>query len=164
MRKKSKTGAPGQYLRETVFGFERDECLFWPFGTSNGYAVIGKEYVHRMVCEHANGPSPSPKHHAAHSCGNGHLACVSKRHLSWKTAIENAADRKIHGTEAWGERNGHARLSAADVAVIRGLNGTMMQKEIAKMFGICNSHVSVICSGGAWKHTFTQDQANTNGK
>lgn len=83
--------------------YEGDDCLTWPFLKSpRGYArmhVNGRDKrVSRLVCEEAYGTPPTPDHHAAHSCGKGHLACVTKRHLRWATPVENAADKIIHGT------------------------------------------------------------------
>lgn len=81
-----------------------DECLIWPWEESRidqGYArasfrgqVMG---AHRAMCIMAHGDPPFPKAEAAHSCGNGHMACVNPRHLRWATRAENMADVKLHG-------------------------------------------------------------------
>lgn len=91
-----------RFYREVVLPYEGDECIAWPFSrTSSGYGKIylGGQHliVSRLSCEEANGAPPTPEHQAAHSCGNGHLGCVTKRHLSWKTSLGNAADKKHHG-------------------------------------------------------------------
>ena len=99
-------GRPRQarrYLDEVVLTYEGDQCLLWPYGKDRyGYGKIwnGRKKVglHRLVCEITNGPAPTPKHEAAHSCGNGHLGCCTKRHLSWETHAENMADKIRHGT------------------------------------------------------------------
>lgn len=98
-------GSPARYLREVVLTYDGDECLFWPFGKDgHGYAeakVDGRMVsVHRFVCQKAHGDPPSTGLDAAHSCGKGHLACVTKQHLSWKARAENEADKLIHGTKA----------------------------------------------------------------
>lgn len=100
-------GKPVAYLHEIVFAYEGDECLIWPFSKDRkGYGQVrfaGKLHiVSRLACQEANGPPPTPKHEAAHSCGNGHLACATKRHLSWKTRTENMADKVMHGTSMRG--------------------------------------------------------------
>lgn len=87
-----------RYLIDVVFNFDIDECLTWPFVRNRqGYgrvSVDGRmQIVSRIVCEHENGPPPTPDHHAAHSCHRGHLGCVAKRHLAWKTASQNYADK-----------------------------------------------------------------------
>lgn len=90
-----------RYFREVVMAYDGDECRAWPLAKDpQGYGRFGGKHVHRRVCEEANGPAPTPKHEAAHSCGGGHLACCTKRHLSWKTPKENQADRIIHGTSS----------------------------------------------------------------
>lgn len=147
-------GEPDRYFNETVMPYEGDECLFWPYARSDGYPTLSRDgenrYVHRLVCEEANGPPPTPRHQAAHSCGNGHLACVTKRHLSWKTHIDNEADKIGHGTVARGERQGGSKLSEADVLEILALRGTMPQREVARMFGVSKMNISLIQRRKIW--------------
>ena len=80
-----------------------DECLPWPFSTDdNGYGIVGyngKVYkASRLMCIFKHGPAPSDEHQAAHSCGNGHLACTSPNHVFWRTPLENRLESNEHGT------------------------------------------------------------------
>lgn len=150
-------GSPKQFLEETVMHHEGDGCLLWPFAKyESGYPQITIDGVHRsltrLICTRVNGDAPTPEHHAAHSCGNGHLGCVTKRHLSWKTRSENEADKLAHGTHNRGERHNMAKLTEADVRQIRALKGTASQREIAARFGIKQSTVSDVQSRKVWKH------------
>ena len=143
------------FYERYVIPFEGDECLIWPFNCgSNGYGYlkVGRKNcpVSRLVCEAANGPPPSPKYDAAHSCGRGHEGCVSRRHLSWKTRADNCADKLIHGTDNRGERHRYAKLTESDVREIISLKGKKTQSEIGKQFGISFQQVSKIHSGGNW--------------
>lgn len=54
--------------------------------------------VHRLVCIRRHGPPPTDDLEAAHSCGNA--GCVNPRHIRWATRFENAADKKLHGTDS----------------------------------------------------------------
>jgi AraC-like DNA-binding protein len=111
----------------------------------------GKQtFVHRLVCELVNGAAPSLNHEAAHSCGNGHLACINKKHLRWATRAENHADKLIHGTANRGERHGLARLNEDAVRKIRSLAGTLSQQRIAREVGCSRSQVMRILSGECW--------------
>ena len=145
-----------RYLRDVVLPYnDKDECLFWPFNkTSDGYGRIGiggeRVAVHRHVCEEVDGPPPTEKHEAAHSCGNGHLACVNPHHLSWKTRAENFADKLSHGTHNRGERNGYAKLTEEVVREIKALKGKMSQRDIARRFGASQQQVSKIQRGDSW--------------
>lgn len=148
-------GAPKLLLDEVVLPYEGDECLFWPFARhDSGYGQIhldGKLVrVHRFLCEKRNGPPPTPRHVAAHSCGKGHLGCVTNRHLRWATHKENSADQVIHGTVNNGQRNGLAKLTEQDVLFIRSAASNMTQPEIAKVVGIHPSHVSEIIRRKCW--------------
>ncbi len=147
-----------EYLEDVVMAYEGDDCLVWPFyRMQNGYAPINirmtqqKTVVSRVVCEKHNGPPPTPKHEAAHSCGKGHEGCVNKRHLSWKTAADNQADRVAHGTSNRGERQWMAKLTPSRVIEIRQLASSKLpQREIAKRFGIEQSWVSRIVTRNSW--------------
>lgn len=145
-------GEPMRYLREVVLTYDGDVCLPWPYGRAGpGYGKVWVDgenvAVHRLVCENVNGPPPSPGHQAAHSCGNGHLACCTKRHLSWKTAAGNAEDRLIHGTHNRGERHASHKLTEADVLQIRGFSGKRPQSDVAKQFGVHRATIGKIMSG-----------------
>lgn len=148
-------GAPMRFIREVAKHHDGEECLIWPFSRlANGYGAINRggrvHHASRIVCEETHGPPPSPAHHAAHSCGRGHEACVSGAHISWKTPIQNNADKIGHGTVSRGARNGHAKLSEQDVHEIRALRGTLKQSEIAKIFGVSSAYVSEIQTRRKW--------------
>jgi hypothetical protein len=134
--------------------YSGDDCLIWPFSRHHGYAVMSfdKKSVRlcRILCEEEHGPPPSPIHEAAHSCGNGHLGCVNRRHLRWATPVENNRDKIEHGTLLHGARHPNAKLDDETVETIRRLSGS--QRAIARQFNISQSVVSEIRSGKAWRH------------
>ena len=152
--KSTPKGDVQRYYEHVVLSYSGDECLIWPYTGSNGYGQIGRDgrmvVVSRALCEEVNGPPPTPKHHAAHSCGNGHLGCVTKGHLSWKTALENASDRVAHGTHNRGERNPFCRLDEPKVREILSLKGIESQRDIAARFGVHQATVSAIHRGKSW--------------
>ena len=92
--------------------YQGDDCLPWPFCRDGrvGRGRMGHEgkrpWAHRLMCELAHGPPPTPKHQAAHECGKGHYGCVNPRHLAWKTNSENQLDRRKNGNML---RNPHGR-------------------------------------------------------
>lgn len=150
-------GSPSRFYREVVLIYDGDECLIWPFAIDGGgYGRLrwnGKHTtVSRLVCEALNGSPPTPAHDAAHSCGNGHLGCVAKRHLSWKTKTENQRDRINHGTVCDGERHPLAKLTEADVREIRALRGSCTQREIAARFRVSESLIGLIHQRKLWVH------------
>jgi hypothetical protein len=146
-----------RYINDVSIPYIRDECLIWPYSKgSNGYGLVkhnGKHaLVHRLVCEEVNGPPPTLKHEAAHSCGNGHLGCVNPKHLRWDTPKGNAADRIIHGTHRRGERQWQAKLTVDKVLAIRSLEGKFTKKEIGNMFGVVRQTISDIILRKKWAH------------
>lgn len=149
-------GAPMGFL-EALIGTQSQDCICWPFSkTLNGYGQIsygGKpKGAHRVICEMAYGTSPSPKHEAAHSCGNGHLGCVNPNHLRWATHKENGEDMARHGTSPRGERQGSSKLTEADVLRIRKrLDAGASQKRLAGEFGVSRSAIGGIAQGGTWR-------------
>lgn len=144
-------GEAARFYREVVLPYDGDECLIWPYQRdANGYARMRSAVVSRRLCEDVNGPAPTNKHQAAHSCGNGHHGCVAKRHLSWKTASANQMDRVQHGTSNRGGNHGNAKLTQQDVIRIMEMKGKMRQRDIAALFGVSRSNVSAIHRGQSW--------------
>ena len=146
--------AARRYLENVVLLYDGPECLFWPFDTDgSGYARIGMNgkrlIVSRFVCAKVRGPAPTPSHEAAHSCGNGHLACVAKSHLSWKTRAGIFADKLVHNTHNRGERNGAAKLTQEQVRLVRSLLGQSRQI-IAAQVGTSAANVDHILRGDSW--------------
>ena len=152
-------GEPMAFL-EAAAASVSDECILWPYASipaQYGYIRIdGKaQPAHRVVCEMAHGPAPSPDHQAAHD-NDGQPCksplCVNPNHLRWATPRENNADKTNHDTLNRGERNSNAKLSEAEVGQILALRGVKSQREIAEMFDVAQSRVSLIHSGLAWRH------------
>lgn len=97
----STAGTLMKWLKEVAMAYMGDECLKFPFPVPHhgyGQIKIGPRHygVHRLVCEWVHGPPPSEDMEATHSCGNGHLSCVTRNHLRWKTPKENSAERFEH--------------------------------------------------------------------
>lgn len=150
-------GEPQRFYKEVVLTYEGENCLIWPYAGTNsgaGYArmmVEGRlKVVSRMVCEDVNGPPPTPGHEAAHSCGRGDKGCVSKSHLSWKTAAENSSDRVTHGTDNRGEKNKVSKLKQSDVLEIIAMKGKESQIVTAKRYGVRQTTISMIQRRKAW--------------
>lgn len=159
VRKCAANGEVERYFNEVVLKYEGDDCLFWPYARiTNGYPTMGgngsTQYVHRRVCEEVYGPPPSPDYDTAHSCGKGHLACVAKKHLSWKTRSDNLADQITHGTRLRGEKQNGAKLTKEDVYAIRALKGKMLQREIGELYGVSRQAIGNIHTGRRWEWLF----------
>lgn len=146
-------GTPLTWIDEKALTHVGSECLPWPFAKlPSGYGTVHinckTAMAHRYVCQRAHGAPPSKRHHAAHDCGN--QQCVNPRHLSWKTGVENEADKIPHGTVAKGRRNGWTKLSEADVREIRRLSGSATLSKIGQRFGVNKTTVYKILSGESW--------------
>lgn len=148
------TMAPKGTLKQWIadhLAYPHDYCLLWPFSRHvNGYCpltVDGKNtYVHRVICKQVHGDPPTPKHHAAHSCGRGAEGCVNPRHLSWKTNSENQLDRKE-------PRRSRTKLTPDQVAEIRSLKDLERVADTALRFGVTEINIRQIQSGKIWRHT-----------
>lgn len=145
-----------QYVRDIVMPYDGDDCLIWPFSrTPGGYGQIrvnGKTgYVTRLICQEMFGPPPSPKHHAAHSCGNGSKGCCTKRHLRWASPAENIQDKFKHGTIIKGEAVAASKLTVDQVRHIKSFKGVLTQMEIAAYFGVSQTNISQIFLGKIWR-------------
>lgn len=144
-------GLAQRFYREVVLAYDGNECLVWPHSRgADGYGRLGWRVVSRLVCEHFNGPPPTPDHEAAHHCGKGHEGCCTKRHLDWKTRVGNRADRTTHGTDDRGERHSLAKLTTGQVLEIKALKGKAIQRDVAARFGVSRQTIYSIQSGRNW--------------
>lgn len=113
-------------------------CLIWPFFRDPivGRGRMGHEgkqgWAHRFMCELVNGPPPTPKHHAAHNCGKGHLGCVHPKHLEWKIPVENYRDKIKHGTNKGGR--GYTKLTPEAIADIQ--SHRLTQQQYMELYGL----------------------------
>ena len=147
-------GDARQFLETVAIPYDGDECLLWPFAKTKGYGWIKHQgkgaYVHRIVCEAANGPPPEGVEVARHSCANGHLGCVTPKHLSWGTWQDNSDDSLLHGTRARGERQGSAKLTENDILSIIALKGAVSAKELADIHQVHFNSIYRIWRGERW--------------
>jgi hypothetical protein len=152
---KTPSGTLMAFINTVALSWNSDECLLWPFtGNNKGYGQVRhkgrRRIVPNLICELTNGPAPTPEHETAHSCGNGHHGCINRRHLSWKTAMENSADRDKHGTLPRGERSGMAKLTEIQVRTIRTLEGKKSLNDLAFYFGVTPSTIGKIHKRHSW--------------
>lgn len=148
-------GAGIAWVRAHV-DYAGNDCLIWPMARlHNGYGHMGwngtNYYPHRLICEFAHGPQPSPEYEAAHSCGRGHDGCCNPRHLSWKTKSGNLRDCRGHGTHVRSVHGISGRLTKEQVEKIRGLRGQATQAVIAAEFGVSEPTVRDIFLGRSHK-------------
>lgn len=164
MRKGSGNGKGIQFLRESL-NYPGDECLIWPFSTTNGYGCFGYHgklhYAHRFMCELVHGPCPSDDHIAGHDCGNGDKGCVHPKHVKWKTYGENQLDRTAHGTRNVDGPRG--KLTPAKAAEIRMQRGKVRQKDLAAKYGVTRSVICNIQCGRAWPEVKTRQWRGKTG-
>lgn len=126
---------------------------------SHGYLSVslyadGKETRHlinRLVLCAFIGP-PRAGQQAAHEDGDrGNNLCSN---LQWQTPKENNADKKRHGTEAFGEQRTNAKLTAGQVVFIRGmLRRGATEQSLADVFPVARTTIHKIKTGRKWGHT-----------
>lgn len=138
-------------------------CNIWklltPTSTRDGYLkvklTIGacEQYtgrVHRLILEAFVGPCPAG-YEACHEDGNRKNNQIAN--LRWDTKQGNMVDRNRHGNTLHGTRNHQTKLRDADILAIRQLcQDGKTQREIARMFGICQATVKNIHRGYYWRH------------
>jgi len=129
-----------------------DTCHEWTSHIQpNGYGQFSKDgkaqYAHRVAYELHNGEI-SDDLHVLHKCDN--RKCVNPEHLFLGTFNDNMTDMVIKKRQAHGINNGHAKLTDNQVREIRNLSGT--QEEIATIFGVTRSLISMIKSRRIWKY------------
>lgn len=132
-----------------------DGCWLWTAWTNNnGYGTFGggqgkmRVYAHRFSYELHKGEIPKGLH-VLHSCDVP--ACVNPDHLRAGTALDNLGEAAAKGRVAHGERNGHAKLTAQQVAEIRARSmAGQSYSQIAAIYGVSCSQVGRIVTRKAW--------------
>jgi hypothetical protein len=101
--------------------------------------------LHILVLLAFRGPCPAGME-ARHLDGDPGNPLLSN--LAWGTPIENAADRKAHGTHCQGESHGRAKLTSEAVRRIR--RDARSHRVIAQEMGVAQTTVSNIKGGRSW--------------
>lgn len=103
-----------------------------------------KASVHRLVCIAFHGEKIGLD--VAHKDGSRTNNVPSN--LRWATRKENMADKVIHGTHVFGEKQGNSKLSSLQIKEIMDLVKTKIRRaEIAKRYGIHRSYVNALARG-----------------
>lgn len=128
---------PGDIRSRAFVSFRRDGRLF-------------PRPIHLLVLETFVGPCPEGME-GCHNDGipeHNHIG-----NLRWDTHANNMADRKKHGRNSVGSKNGSAILDEVSVMQIRKLSQDgMMQKQIAPMFGVSKQCIQTVCARTNWTH------------
>jgi hypothetical protein len=135
------------------------DCVPFHGGTGYGYTSMNGVSVlaHRAAWIKANGPIP-PGMVVRHSCDNP--PCINVEHLRLGTQADNMADAKERGRvhrpfghkRTVGSKHGMAKLTEADVVIIKKLLGTQSQRSIAARFGVNQATISMVATGKRWSH------------
>lgn len=105
--------------------------------------------AHRLVLDAFRGRCPD----GMESCHNdGNRKNNRLANLRWDTLAANQADRLSHKTSNRGERHGMSKLKNEDVRGILMLlgDGNFKQYEIASLYDVSSSLISIIKHGRAW--------------
>ncbi len=133
---------PGRYLTPSGKRYLRCTLI-------NDAGKIKYCYIHRLMCLTFIGPSPSPKHEAAHFDDNKKNNTLSN--LRWATRRENAEDCIRNGCQPKGEKHGKARLTKTHIKQIKRLRREgMTYKELGFMFNTDFTNIFKIVKGINW--------------
>lgn len=116
-------------------------------------------YRHRLVCLAFHGMPPSDNHEVAHR--DGVRDHIHKSNLRWATKIENADDRRLHGTHPAGDLNPRAVLDAVAVEELRATlvvspgrkrlpRGAGLVAAAAKKYGVTKETIWNAVRGRTW--------------
>lgn len=122
-----------------------------PDGQRKRGGKVERLRVHTFVLLVFRGPPPESGMLCRHLDGdpaNNHLS-----NLAWGTMTENMADRTAHGRSNKGSRHGMAKLSEADIPIVRQMhrNG-VAAAVIATQLGVGEMTIRDIVKGRSWQH------------
>ncbi len=128
-------------------------ALHWDgYGAFSVGGAARSARAHRCSWEMENGPI-EPGKCVLHRCDN--RKCVNPAHLFLGSRKDNTQDMRSKGRTARGERHGNAKLTAADVLLIREAHETLPEATIdgiARGWGVSSSHVYAIVRREKWAH------------
>ena len=131
--------------------------MLTPVVHPGGYIVIGlcaggrlsQRLVHRLVALSFLGEPPTPEHEAAHLDGVRSNCALSN--VAWKTKVENAADKVLHGTNNEGETNHRSGVDVSQVVkIVEAVRSGQMQTDVAEAYGLPVPTVNHIMTGRTW--------------
>lgn len=126
-------------------------CWEWT-GTRNrqGYGIYSRRRVHRIAYEAIHGPITGPEMCVLHRCDNP--PCWRPDHLLLGTRADNAADRRVKGRDALGERRPQTKLTEEQVVAIKAaiLNGARTS-DLGRAYGVSAGAIEGIRRGDSWR-------------
>lgn len=116
-----------------------------------------KLFIHRVMAE-VFVPNPDPIKFTIVNHINGDKTCNLPYNLEWtdksgnqKHAVKLGLTQKLESKP--GERNNQSKLSEDDVRQIRSMRDSGQKlKDVASVFDITESNVSIICRRKGWTH------------
>lgn len=138
-----------------------DECWEWQGPVSNcgygNFSVGGKrspDYrqwaAHRYAYTITYGEVPQQLN-VCHKCDN--RRCVNPSHLFLGTDADNVRDKISKGRDARGSRQGHSKITEADVSrIVEMYNSGKSEIEIGRTVGLSQASVSRIVRRETWTH------------
>lgn len=105
--------------------------------------------IHVLVAEAFHGERPVCLE-ACHK--NGDKSDNSAANIYWGSPVQNASDKKKHGTHIQGCDQWFAKLSDNDVLTIRNLVKHTSQSKLANLYNVSQSHIHRIVNRKSWKH------------
>jgi len=132
-----------------------DDCWPWTAGRGSwGYgqfwlSSLGRSpQAHRVAAHLGIGPGHG---NVLHRCDNP--PCCNPAHLYWGTPGDNMRDRDERGRQAFGERIGVARLTAADVSAMRAAYADGVgTPELGRRFGVHTATAHRVVTRATWRH------------
>ena len=131
------------------------ECWLWTAcRNAAGYGELrvgGKHWLaHRYIYTLVHGEIPETLI-IMHTCDTP--ACVNPAHLQLGTHLHNVRDKEAKGRGNAGAANGQAKLTEADVAIIRSSvsKGSFAQAQLARAFNVNRSCINKIVHKSHWR-------------
>ncbi len=132
-----------------------ESCWLWTGWTAKaGYGFIkddGRDRpAHVVSFEMAKGTVPRGLK-VLHRCDTP--SCVNPEHLFLGTSTDNSRDMTSKGRQAFGEKQGNAKLTREDVKSIRRryLAGGIRQNILASEYGVSRTTIYDVTKGKSWK-------------
>lgn len=159
---------PG-YEASSFGGIRSKHGYLKPWINDTGYRVVApyqngrrtSKTVHHLVCEAFHGPKPAWAAEAAHN--NGRKLSNRPDNLRWSTKLDNARDKRKHGTGYGGERHHRSTFTLSQIKTIRIQYDADPRpetiKRLAEAFIVKTNTIRRIVKGERWAASFKKEKA-----
>lgn len=144
------------YVLRNLIKIKTDECVLWPYGTSQGYSIVTvgasghrQRQGHIVSWEITNKRKTPRGMDICHTCDV--RLCINPRHLFIGTRQDNVDDAVKKMRHQHGSKHSNAQINEDIVKEIRAMQG-IRTVDMARIFGVTEEVIYQVRTRKTWRH------------